>query len=120
MSDERVVEVSPTEAKRLLDLEQAVLIDVREPYEYGFERIPGALLFPLATFDPKALPVGGAKTILLQCGTAKRSGMAARRMVEAGFPVAHHIAGGIAAWKAAGLPLLGINPATGAIEPKTV
>jgi len=117
MSDETVVELSPVEAKALLDQGLAVLIDVREPYEYGFERIPGALLFPLATFDPKALPTGG-KTILLQCGTSKRSGMAARRMIEAGAPVAHHIAGGLAAWKAAGLPLLGINPATGAIEPK--
>lgn len=120
MSDTPLVELTPAEAKTLLDLEQAVLIDVREPYEYGFERIPGALLFPLATFDPKALPSGGDKKILLHCGTAKRSGLAAQRMIEAGVPVAYHVAGGLAAWKAAGLPLLGINPATGAIEPKTV
>jgi len=119
MADNGIIALSPAEAKAWLDRGEAVLIDVREPYEYGFERIPGALLFPLASFEPKALPVGGPRKIVLQCGTSKRSGMAAQRLIESGFAVAYHVDGGLAAWKEAGLPLLGINPATGAIEAKT-
>jgi len=118
MSQTGLVDVSPTDAKHWLDQGEAILIDVRDPYEYGFERIPSALLFPLATFDPSALPCGGSQKILLQCGTSKRSGIAAQRMIDAGHPVAYHILGGLAAWKEAGLPLLGINPTTGAIEVK--
>ena len=40
---------------RLLKEDAIVLIDVREPAEYAAERIHGALLFPLSTFDPHAL-----------------------------------------------------------------
>ncbi|CCG40413.1 rhodanese-like domain-containing protein [Magnetospirillum molischianum] len=119
MNETGLVDVSPAEAKSWMDQGTAVLIDVREPYEYGFERIPGALLFPLATFTPAALPSGGNQKIVLQCGTSKRSGIAAQRMIDAGHSVAYHIKGGLAAWKEAGLPLLGINPTTGAIEEKS-
>jgi len=118
MSGTGLVDLSPADAKSLIDQGEAILIDVREPYEYGFERIPGALLFPLATFDPAALPCGGPQKIVLQCGTSKRSGMAAQRMIDAGCAVVYHIKGGLAAWKEAGLPLLGVNPTTGAIEAK--
>ena len=38
-----------------------LLIDVREPHEYEAERIPGALLFPLSTFDSGRLPPDGAR-----------------------------------------------------------
>jgi rhodanese-related sulfurtransferase len=120
MNQTGIVEISPLEAKDWMDSGRAVLIDVREPYEYGFERIPGALLFPLATFDAKSLPLGTEKKVVLQCGTAKRSGMAAQRVLDAGFPVIYHVKGGLTAWKDTKLPVLGINPATGAIEPKDI
>ncbi|RAU20230.1 sulfurtransferase [Paramagnetospirillum kuznetsovii] len=118
MPDTGIIEVTPQDAKAWLDKGLAILIDVREPYEYGFERIPGALLFPLATFEPKSLPLGETKKVVLQCGTAKRSGMAAQRAIDAGVATIYHVKGGLSAWKEAKLPILDINPATGAIEPK--
>ena len=36
---------TPEEVKAGIDESRIVLIDVRTPYEYGFEHIPGALLF---------------------------------------------------------------------------
>lgn len=107
--------IDPQSLKARLDAGDIVLIDVREPQEYAAERIHGALLFPLSTFDPKALPTGG-KPVILQCGSAKRSGMAGERWIAAGATEdVVHLAGGIMAWKAAGLPTISVNPATGEV-----
>lgn len=85
---------------------QILLVDVREPGEYALERIPGALLYPLSTFDPAALPPDGERRLVLHCGVGKRSLDAALRCLAAGRASAAHVGGGLAAWKAAGLPLL--------------
>jgi rhodanese-related sulfurtransferase len=57
----------------------------------------------LSTFDPKALPTEGRK-LVLQCGSGKRSTMAAHKLQAAGHGHLTHLAGGIQAWKAAGCP----------------
>jgi rhodanese-related sulfurtransferase len=47
--------LEPTEVSRLLDAHCIVLVDVREPSEFASERIAGALLYPLSTFDAAML-----------------------------------------------------------------
>ncbi|MBC7168886.1 rhodanese-like domain-containing protein [Phenylobacterium sp.] len=113
-----LVELEPAEVEAMLTRGDCVLVDVREPYEYGAERIPAALLMPLATFDAKALPTMTDKKVVLQCGTGRRSAMAAQKMQQAGYTETYHLKGGITAWREAKLPLLWVNPTTGAIEPK--
>lgn len=114
MPDQITRDLTPAEVKAMLQRDEIVLIDVREPGEYAGERIHGALNFPLSTFDPHALPSGG-ETVVLQCGTGKRSGMALERCRAAGVTVDAHLAGGISAWIDAGLPTVRFDPATGAI-----
>lgn len=92
-----------------------ILIDVREPAEYAAECIHGAMLFPLSTFDPKALPDAIGKALVFQCGSGKRSETAYDKAVKAGVAIRSHVAGGIGAWKAAGLPTMAVDPATGAV-----
>ena len=70
------------------------------------ERIAGALNVPLSGFDPAALPDAGDRTIVLQCAGGKRSAMAVDRCRKASQVVETHLAGGLAAWKAAGLPTI--------------
>jgi rhodanese-related sulfurtransferase len=94
------------EVARLLDAGKLLLIDVREPTEYASERIPGALLYPLSTFDPAALPDDESRRVVFHCGTGKRSLVAAERRLAAGQPNAAHMGGGLAAWKASGLPVI--------------
>ena len=94
------------EVARLRDAGRLVLIDVREPSEYASERIAGTLLCPLSTFDTAALPGDGSGRVVFYCGSGKRSLAAAERCIEAGQAQAAHMAGGIAAWKAAGLPVV--------------
>lgn len=88
---------------------ELVLIDVREPAEYAVERIPGALLYPLSTFDTSAVPGDVPQRVVFHCGSGKRSLVAAERCIQAGRAHAAHMAGGIAAWKAAGLPVIKPN-----------
>jgi rhodanese-related sulfurtransferase len=94
---------------------EIILIDVREPSEFAAERIHGAMLFPLSTFDPKALPDAEGKALVFHCGSGKRSETAYDKAVHAGVSVRAHMAGGIGAWKAAGLPTVTVDPATGAV-----
>ena len=82
---------------------EAVLVDVREPAEFAADHISGAVNLPLSRFDPAALP-GDPARVILQCGAGKRSAMAWEACHRAGVPVAGHLKGGLAAWKAAGLP----------------
>jgi rhodanese-related sulfurtransferase len=83
-----------------------LLIDVREPAEFQAERIAGALLYPLSTFDAAALPEDGVRKVVFHCGSGKRSLTAAENRVAAGQRHAAHMGGGMAAWKAAGLPVI--------------
>ncbi|MDO8902572.1 MAG: rhodanese-like domain-containing protein [Phenylobacterium sp.] len=110
------VDLTPADVRDRLAARQIVLIDVREPAEYASERIHGALNFPLSTFDPQALPAGGLRAIILQCGSGKRSAMAMDLCRKAGVEVAGHLEGGIGAWRAADLPVVRIDPATGAVR----
>lgn len=105
--------LSPKEVKAAHDAHEIVLIDVREPREFGAERLHGALNFPLSTFDPAFLP--GKGPIVFQCGTGKRSAMAAERFAAVHGCDTRHLAGGITAWKEEGLPIVLIDAATGAV-----
>ena len=93
-----------------------LLIDVREPHEYEAERIHGALLYPLSTFDPKALPDAGGRKVVFQCGSGMRSAKAVAACQAAGLPFDSHLRGGIKAWKEAGLPTIQTDPATGRLR----
>jgi len=100
----RTQDLTPTEVKAGLDAGRILLIDVREPGEFVAERIAGALNVPLSAFNPAALPDAGVRTIVLQCAGGKRSAAAVDQCRRAGQVIETHLAGGLAAWKAAGLP----------------
>lgn len=108
-------DLSPQEIHDKVAAGEITLIDVREPREYAAERIHGALLYPLSTFDPKNLPPEQGKPIVFHCGTGKRSGMAAEKYAAAGAAETAHLAGGLKAWKEAGFPTIEIDPETGQI-----
>lgn len=111
----RIRDLSPEQVRTKLRQGEILLIDVREPPEYAAGRIHGALNFPLSTFDPKALPTHERK-IVLQCGSGKRSAMAIERCQRAGVDVDSHLAGGIMAWREAGLPTTVFDPSSGAMR----
>lgn len=109
-------DLSPAQVKSKLDGHEILLVDVREPAEFAAERIHGALNFPLSTFDPDALPPAGDKLVVFQCGSGKRSATAVDHCRKAGHAIDTHLAGGIMAWKAAGLPTVSLDNETGAVR----
>lgn len=103
--------LDPKDVARLLGDHSIVLIDVREAGEYEAERIEGALLFPLSTFDPNSLPDAQGRSIVFHCGSGGRSARAVEVCQAAGLAIDSHMKGGIRAWKAAGLPVVSGKPA---------
>lgn len=112
----KIKDLTPQQVKAALDGHEILLVDVREPAEFAAERIHGALNFPLSTFDPGALPDAGDKLVVFQCGSGKRSATALDQCRKAGHAIDCHLAGGIMAWKAAGLPTVSLDISTGALR----
>ena len=99
--------VSREELKRGLADGTIRLVDVREPNEYADGHIPGAILNPLQSFDPEALPPQEAgKRVVLSCRSGKRSLVALERARDAGrTDLVAHYGGGMLDWNAAGEPI---------------
>jgi len=75
---------------------------VREPNETAVERFPEAVLVPLSSFAPAAIPDPAGRDVVFACRSGRRSVTASLAAQEQGFPYGSHLAGGILAWKAAG------------------
>jgi rhodanese-related sulfurtransferase len=109
-----ITQATPAEIHAGLTSGAILLVDVREPNEFAAERIPGALLFPLSTFHAKAVPAEGRR-LVVHCAAGRRSMLAAEQLVAAGHASVVNLHGGIAAWKAEGLPLIRVDPMTGEV-----
>ena len=81
-----------------------LLVDVREPNETVVESYPDAVVVPLSSFDPAQIPDPQGKRVVFACRSGKRSVTASLAAQDSGYPYDSHLAGGILAWKAAGLP----------------
>jgi rhodanese-related sulfurtransferase len=104
MSDPNVRDLTPEEIAQGLTEGRMVLVDVREPNETDAERFPDAVLVPLSAFDPAAIPAQEGREVVFACRSGRRSITASLAAQEQGFAYGAHMAGGILAWKAAGLP----------------
>jgi rhodanese-related sulfurtransferase len=106
MSDQNpsVRDLTPEEVARGLKAGRMVLVDVRELNETAVERYPGAVILPLSVFDPADIPEPQGREVVFACRSGRRSVTASLAAQEKGYPYNAHLAGGILAWKAAGLP----------------
>ena len=82
-----------------------VIVDVREPREIDVERIAGSQYLPMSVFDPNAIPDPDGRTVVFLCASGIRSVTASEIAQASGLPYGAHLAGGLKAWKAAGLPV---------------
>ena len=100
----RVHDLTPLEVSQGMTEGRYLLVDVREPNEVAVEAYPGAVMVPLSSFDPKGIPDPAGKQVVFACRSGKRSVTASLAAQAGGFAYDKHLAGGILAWKAAGLP----------------
>ena len=103
MSGPRVQDLTPEEVVLGLDQDRVLLVDVRELNEIAVERFPGAVVVPLSTFDPASIDAQG-RQVVFACRSGRRSVTASLAAQQRGYAYDAHLAGGILAWKAAGLP----------------
>lgn len=97
--------ISAQELKRLLDANEAVLIDIRESDEHAREHILGARLAPLSAIDSHDFDRDRGKTAIFHCKSGMRTQSNAAALLGKGFKQAHYLQGGIEAWKQAGFPV---------------
>lgn len=112
----RIREVAP--AGFADDRGESVLVDVREPAEFETGHIPGAINIPrgVLEFQVDAHPAVArvsdpalsrkSRPLVLVCRTGGRAALAADALQRMGFGDVRSIAGGVAAWTEAGLPLV--------------
>jgi rhodanese-related sulfurtransferase len=105
LSRDDVHDLDPTDVAKGIAEGRVLLVDVREPNETDVERYPDVDVYmPMSEFDPAALPDPQGKQVVFACRSGNRSVTASLIAQNAGLPYNHHLAGGIKAWKEAGLP----------------
>ncbi len=98
--------VNAAEAVRLINREKAVLIDVSDVAEYANSHAAGAKSIPLAKLETTSdLPKNKALPLVVVCPTGTRSARAVAILKKLGFENSRALAGGLAAWREANLPL---------------
>ena len=97
--DEAAYELSPQEFKDAMDQDpSAVLVDVRESFEWEICKIDGAQLLPLSSFDPATSGLDPEDSLYLYCYKGKRSMQALKELKKAGFKKLKNLSGGIDLW----------------------
>lgn len=75
------------------------LIDVRQPAEYNFARIPGAKLIPLGDVIKRIDEIDPHRETVIHCKMGGRSAQAIQILERAGFKGRlRNLRGGITAW----------------------
>jgi rhodanese-related sulfurtransferase len=99
---------APLAAERLAD-GGPLLVDVRTPHERRSKHIAGSVSIPLNHLAEQVDRLPRDRPLLVYCGGGYRSSIAASLLQQKGFENVGEIAGGTAAWEAAGLPLRAEN-----------
>jgi len=96
---------APFAAERMASATPPQLVDVRAPGERQVKSIPGSLHIPLTHLTERAAELSLDRPLLVHCAGGYRSSVAASLLQRLGFADVSEIAGGLAAWEAAGLPV---------------
>lgn len=93
-----VRQLSPAAVREHLADSGGQLLDVREAWETGLARLPGAVHIPLAELPSRLRELDDAATVIVCCHHGIRSWHAACFLLENGFADVVNLAGGIDAW----------------------
>jgi rhodanese-related sulfurtransferase len=100
------IEVTPERTRELLASGEAVVVDVREPYEREAGHIEGSRHIELERLASQAETLPRDQPVVFQCRLGARSAMAAQAFRRAGYD-AWSMEGGLQAWHDRGLPVAG-------------
>lgn len=100
------LDVTPAGLAVMLEAKDFTLVNVHVPYEGEIADTDLFIPFDELAGRLSELPPPGAK-IVLYCRSGSMSASAAEALVAAGYTQVLNLAGGMNAWRAAGLPLAG-------------
>ncbi len=88
-------EVTPAQLAKMQDI---MLVDVREPYEWNQGHLEGATHIPMGQLHRKLDSIPRDRDVVLYCRSGTRSAHALEMLRGAGYHRAKHLKGGILAW----------------------
>lgn len=99
--------VSPQQLSRLVNEQQAAIIDLREPAEFRKGHIVGSLNIPFAKIDERwgELEQRREQPLILVCKIGQMASAAGKKLNAKKFPHVYRLSGGISEWQGAQLPL---------------
>ncbi len=101
-----IVEISPADAAAKAKNGEATIVDVREKDEWEESHIAHAIHMSRGTIEldiEEKIPNKNA-VIVCHCGGGGRSALAGESLQKMGYKNVRSMAGGLKAWKGAGLP----------------
>ena len=97
--------VNTAEATHLINREDALVVDVRDPGEYGAGHILGAKNLPLSRLGDGELSKKKERPVIVYCDGTDRSSKAIAALKKQGYARVVNLSGGLKAWQQAGLPV---------------
>ena len=103
------VNVTIDEAKRRIETDDFLLLDLRTAGEYNSAHIAGALIIPFSELSNASEELNKSKKIMLYCGNGSNSSIASKILIENGFDKVYNVLGGISAWNESGYALASVT-----------
>jgi rhodanese-related sulfurtransferase len=94
-------QIAPQQLKAWLDdpsREAPVLLDVREPWEFGVCRIAGSVHIPMQTVPARLHELDPERDVVVICHHGHRSFQVAMFLERNGFNSVHNLFGGVDGW----------------------
>ena len=108
---EQAPTITPAELQARRESGKApVVIDVRSAAEFATGHIPGAVNIPVDEVAARISEVEAPNGVALYCMIGPRARKGEAALLASGYESVLHIEGGLAAWKANGLPVEGPPP----------
>ncbi|MGK7379148.1 sulfurtransferase TusA family protein [Planococcus sp. 1R117A] len=93
--------VTNAELQEQLGRDDVIVLDVREPAEYAFGHIGGAISIPLGELENRTQELDAEKEVFVICRTGNRSDFAAKQLTEKGFNRVKNAIEGMTQWDGA-------------------
>lgn len=106
IATQRFASLTPAAAVQLMNSEDVVVLDVREPAETVGGKIAKAIQIPVGAVAKRVgeLEKHKGKTVLVYCKSGARAGLACKELSKHGFEKVYSLNGGLLAWQDAHLP----------------
>lgn len=98
-------QITHHELTRMVNQDEAIVLDIRDAKEFEKGHISGAFNIPMARLEERASELDQDKTIILVCKMGQTAGSAGKLLMEKGLSTVR-LKGGMMDWQGNNLPLV--------------